>query len=159
MAQANAESLATITLIQLIRETTPVVYGGAAMQFDLKTAFPAYGSIEWGIFSILTAQMGRHYDLPIYGSGGATNSNLNDSQAGYEKMSSTLLCYLAGHDMMCDAGLNANGLISLDSIITQDEIFSKVFHISDEIEVNDETLALDTIKNVVSGSDYLFEKI
>jgi trimethylamine--corrinoid protein Co-methyltransferase len=157
MAQANAESLATLTLIQLIREGTPIVYGGAVMMFDLKTGFPAYGSIEWGLLSILTAQLGRFYGLPIYGSGGATNANINDAQSGYEKMSSTLLSYLAGHDMMCDAGLNANGLISFDSIITQNEIFAKTIHLSKDIEISDETLAIDTIRNVMAGSDYLYE--
>jgi len=157
MAQANAESLAALVLIQLINEGTPVVYGGAAVKFDLKTGFPAYGSIEYGLLSIATAQLGRYYNLSTYGAGGATSANITDAQAGYEKMSSTMLAYMAGHDILCDAGLNANGLISLESILIQNEIFAKVLRLSEKIEVNDETLALDTIKNVMAGSNFLSE--
>lgn len=52
----------------------------------------------------------------------ATNENLLDAQCGYEKRDSTMLAYLAGHDMMCDASLNANGVTSLDSVVIQDEV-------------------------------------
>jgi len=158
MAMANAESLATLTLIQMINEGTPVAYGGAAVKFDLGTGFPAYGSIEYGMLSIITAQLGRFYGLPVYGAGGATNANLADVQAGYEKMSSTMLGYLAGHDILCDAGLNANGLISLDSAVIQNELFAQVTHLSKKISVNENTLAIDAIKNSVTGSNFLSEE-
>lgn len=158
MAMANAESLATLVLIQLINEGTPVAYGGAAVKFDLKTGFPAYGSIEYGILSIITAQLGRFYKLPVYGAGGATNANITDVQAGYEKMSSTMLGYLAGHDILCDAGLNANGLISLDSIVIQNELFAQVTHLSKKILVNEDTLALDAVRNSIAGSNFLSEE-
>jgi trimethylamine---corrinoid protein Co-methyltransferase len=158
MAMANAESLATLTLIQLINEGTAVAYGGAAVKFDLRTGFPAYGSVEYGILSMITAQLGRFYGFPVYGAGGATNANLTDVQAGYEKMSSTMLGYLAGHDMLCDAGLNANGLISLDSIVIQNELFAQVNHLSKKILVNEDTLALDTIRNSMAGSNFLAEE-
>jgi len=158
MAMANAESLATLTLIQLINPGNSIGYGGAAVKFDMKTGFPAYGTIEYGILSTATAQLAKYYKLPAYGAGGATNANLSDAQSGYEKMSSTLLGYMAGHDILCDAGLNANGLISLDAMVIQDEIFAEVTRLSKKVQVNDESLAFDTIKRVMEGSDFLLEE-
>lgn len=157
IAMANAESLSTLVMIQLISPGTPIGYGGAIVKFDMKTGFPAYGTIEYGLLSAATAQLGRFYNLPTYGAGGATNANLTDAQAGYEKMSSTLLGYISGHDILCDAGLNANGLISLDSMVIQDEIFAEVTRLSKKIQVNDNTLAFDVIKDVMAGSDFLLE--
>jgi trimethylamine--corrinoid protein Co-methyltransferase len=155
MAQANAENLAAIVLAQLINEGNPVVYGGAAVHFDMRYSTPAYGAIEYGLLSIATAQMGRYYKLPTYGAGGATNANISDIQCGYEKMSSTMLAYLAGHDVMCDAGLNANALTSLESILIQDEILNKVTNLSKKIEVNDETIGLGVIRDASESGDFI----
>jgi len=158
MSLANAESLAEIVLAELIAEGTPLVYGGAVSNMDMRHGMPAYGAAEYGLFSIATAQMGRFYGIPTYGAGGATNANLSDAQCGYEKMNSSLLAYMAGHDMMCDAGLNSNGVTSMDSIVIQDEIMGMLARIGKGFLVNDETLALDIIKKVGQGGDYLSSK-
>ncbi len=155
MALANAESLAEIVLTQLIAEGTPLVYGGAISNMDMRHGMPAYGAAEYGLFSMATAQMGRFYNIPTYGAGGATNANLSDAQSGYEKMNSSLLAYLAGHDMMCDAALNSNGLTSLDSIVIQDEIMGMLARIGKGFSVDKDTLSLDMIKQVGHGGDYL----
>jgi len=158
MSLANAESLAGIVLSQLINGGAPVVYGGAISSLDMRHGVPSYGAVEYGLFSIATAQLGRFYDIPSYGAGGATNANLSDAQCGYEKMSSSMLCYLAGHDMMCDAGLNANGLTSLDSIVIQDEIMAMLARAGGSFEVNEKTLAFDVVNKVGIGGDYLSAK-
>jgi trimethylamine--corrinoid protein Co-methyltransferase len=158
VALANAESLAGIVLSQLIAEGTPVVYGGAISNLDMRYAWPAYGGIEYGLFSIATAQMGRFYDMPSYGAAGATNANLSDAQSGFEKMSSSMLAYLAGHDMMCDASLNANGLTSLDSIVIQDEILAMLARVARGFQVTEETIALDIVKKVGPGGNFLGAK-
>jgi trimethylamine--corrinoid protein Co-methyltransferase len=155
MAMANAESLSAIVLSQLLNSGNPVVYGGAAVHFDMRFSNPAYGAVEYGKLSIATAQMGRHYGLPTYGAGGATNANICDAQCGYEKMSSTMLAYLAGHDMLCDAGLNANALISLEGILIQDEILGKVTSLSRGTDFNEETLAIDVIKDAFESGDFI----
>jgi trimethylamine--corrinoid protein Co-methyltransferase len=158
MALANAESLAEITISQLINPGTPVVYGGAVTPFDMRYGWPGYGAIEYGMFSIATAQMARLYHMPSYGAGGATNANLSDAQSGYEKMASSMLAYLAGHDMMCDASLNANGLTSLDSIVIQDEILGMLARLGVGLQVSDDTMAFETIKAVGPGGDFLGAK-
>jgi len=158
MAVANAENLAVIVISQLINEETPVVYGGAITPFDMRNGWPSYGAVEYGMFSIATAQMARFYNIPSYGAGGATNANLSDAQCGYEKMESTMLAYLAGHDMMCDASLNANGLTSLDSIVIQDEILGMLARFGAGFQVNEETKAFDVVKKVGPGGDFLGEK-
>ncbi|UCB45161.1 MAG: trimethylamine methyltransferase family protein, partial [Spirochaetota bacterium] len=155
MAQANAENLAAIVLTQLINKGNPVGYGGAAVHFDMRFSVPSYGAIEYGLLNTATAQLGRYYKLPTYGAGGATNANISDVQCGYEKMSSTMLAFMAGHDMICDAGLNANARTSLESILIQDELLNKVTNLSKKIEVNEETLGMDVIREVAESGDFI----
>ena len=159
IAQANAESLAAITLIQLINESSPVIYGGALSNFDMRFGTCAYGASEYGLLSIITAQMARFYNLPSNGACGATNSNITDTQAGYEKMNSTMLAYMAGHDVVCDAGLNSNSITSFESLLLQDEIFSKAVNISKKVEINEETLSLELIKKASNKGDFLSEPL
>ena len=155
---ANAENLAFVVLTQLISEGAPLAFGGATVGFDMRHGICAYGGIEYGMFGIAAAQLARFYDVPSYGAGGATNANLSDAQSGYEKMSSSMLNYLAGRDMMCDAGLNQNGLTSLDNIVIQNEIVAMLARLSRKFATNDETLALETLSSVGAGGKFLSSK-
>ncbi|MCL4385405.1 MAG: trimethylamine methyltransferase family protein [Cyanobacteria bacterium] len=156
IALANAESLAGITLIQMINEGSPIVYGGACTNFDMRTGNCAYGTSEFSLLSTITAQLAKFYNLPSYGVV-TTNANIMDVQAGYEKMHSTLLAYLAGHDIIGDLSFNGNLLTSIDSILIQHEIIKRVTDISRNIIINDEMLALDVIKEVGPGGNFLSE--
>jgi len=155
---ANAENLAFAVLTQLISEGAPLAFGSATVGFDMRYGTCAYGGIEYGMFGIAAAQLARFYGLPSYGAGGGTNANLSDAQSGYEKMSSSMLNYLAGRDMMCDAGLNHNGLTSLDNIVIQNEIMGMLARTGNGFETNDVTLAFDTIRSVGIGGDFLSAK-
>ncbi|MCB0182541.1 MAG: trimethylamine methyltransferase family protein, partial [Anaerolineae bacterium] len=46
VAQQNAEALAGIALVQLVRKGAPVVYGGFATNVDMKSGSPAFGTPE-----------------------------------------------------------------------------------------------------------------
>ena len=67
----NAEMLAGITLIQLVREGAPVVYGGQSTSAAMRYGTLSIGAPEIAINTAATAQLGRFYNLPSR-SGGAT---------------------------------------------------------------------------------------
>jgi trimethylamine--corrinoid protein Co-methyltransferase len=158
MAIQTAENLAGITLTQLVRKGCPQLYGGSALSFDMATGTLAHGAIEFSVFSLAEAQMARYYGVPHYGAGGLTNSKLGDTQAGYEKMATTLLSYHAGADLAVECSLENHGLYAAEDLILQNEISGIVLRTGRAFEVNDETLAYDLIKKVGIGGDYLAEK-
>ena len=158
LAVANAEALAGVVIAQIFSEGSPVIYGGSSIPFDMRYGITVHGSAEYGLFSVVTAQLARFYGLPSYAGGAACNANLFDGQAGYEKMFTMLLPYLGGADMIVDAGLNANSLVSYDEPVIQNEISGMVMRVCKGFEVSDNTLATDIIAKVGIGGNYLAQK-
>ncbi len=65
----NAEVLAGITLAQLTRTGTPVLYGSSTTAMDLRLAAASVGSPECGVISAAAAFIARQYRLPSYVAG------------------------------------------------------------------------------------------
>ena len=86
LAQQNAEILAGITLAQLVNAGTPVIYGSASTNMDMKTGMLAIGSPEMAQIATGAAQLARYYNLPSRGGGALTDAATLDAQAGYESM-------------------------------------------------------------------------
>jgi trimethylamine--corrinoid protein Co-methyltransferase len=65
----NAEVLSGITLAQLTRRGTPVVYGSSTTAMDLRLASASVGSPECGLINAAVAQLARFYLLPSWVAG------------------------------------------------------------------------------------------
>ncbi len=65
----NAEVLSGITLAQLTRKGTPVIYGSSTTAMDLKLASASVGTPECAIISGAVARLARYYALPSYVAG------------------------------------------------------------------------------------------
>jgi trimethylamine--corrinoid protein Co-methyltransferase len=65
----NAEVLSGITLSQLTRKGSPVVYGSSTTAMDLRLASASVGSPECGLIGAAVAQMARRYLLPSWVAG------------------------------------------------------------------------------------------
>ncbi|MCP4451948.1 MAG: Trimethylamine methyltransferase MttB, partial [Planctomycetes bacterium] len=66
----NAEVLSGITLAQLTRRGTPVIYGSSTTAMDLKLASASVGTLECAVISGAVARLARYYALPSYVAGG-----------------------------------------------------------------------------------------
>jgi len=158
LALSNAENLSGITLIELISNGSPALYGGSCLPFDMIAANLTHGAIEFGIFSLAEAQLARFYGIPSYGAGGGNTAKLDDAQAGYEKMATTLLSYLAGNDWAVECSLDNHSLFAGEDLVIQNEISGMAVRIGSTFQVTEETLAFDTIKNVGIGGNFLADK-
>ena len=65
----NAEILSGITLAQLTRRGTPVIYGSSTTAMDLKLASASVGTPECAVISGAVARLARYYALPSYVAG------------------------------------------------------------------------------------------
>ena len=83
LVQENAGILAHITLAQIFRPGTPVLYGTVSTIANMRLGTVALGAVETGLITAASAQMARYYGLPCRSVGAATESKREDLQAGH----------------------------------------------------------------------------
>jgi trimethylamine--corrinoid protein Co-methyltransferase len=157
LAQHNAEVLAGICLVQLVRPGTPVLYGTATSNIDLRTGQPAIGSPESAQAIAICAQLARFYQLPSRGGGALTDSPVPDAQSQYERMMTLLTSVLSGVNyLMHGLGVIESYLtMSYEQFVLDLELLAMIRHLLQPLELNDDTLALETIAAVGPGGHFL----
>ncbi len=147
-------SLAGIVLSQLRRPGTPVIVpGDLGGGLNMNTLILAYGEPEpRGAAQDLLHSL----DLPIFSTGGASDSHLVDEQAALEAALSMLTDALMGGHLVHDVGYLEQAMCgSLAQITICDEIANWIRGFTAPIEVTDETLALDLIDQVGPDGKFL----
>jgi trimethylamine--corrinoid protein Co-methyltransferase len=98
--------------------------------------------------------------LPIRGTGGGTESKVPDVQAGIEKAITLMMAAMAGIDFIYVAAgaLESTLTASYEQAVIDNELCGIVLRALSGIEVNDETLAIDVIKEVGPGGHFLANK-
>jgi len=153
---SNAENLAAITLSQLVGPGTPIIYAPWANVMDPITTRVAYAAPEFTLNAVLNAQMAEYYELPRWGFAGCSDSKLPDAQAGAEVMMMSLMNALAGINLLHDCGYLAGGSVgSMEMAVICDEVLGMVSRILRGVEVNDETLAVDVIREIGPEGNFL----
>ena len=157
LAQQNAEVLAGLVLTQLIRPGTPVLYGSASSNVDLRNGNPAIGSPESALSITVCAQLARFYDLPCRGGGALTDSPLPDAQSSYERMFTLMTSIMSGVNyLMQGLGVLESYLtLSYEQFVIDLELLAMIRHLVEPFEISAETLALDTIHAVGPGGHFL----
>jgi len=160
VAIQTADSLMGVMLAQLVNPGTPVIFGSVASNTDLSDLKYIAGSVEMGLLNAAGAQMAQFYRLPFYATGGMTDSKVLDAQSGYESAITSLLCALAGANFIHDAaGLMEFALsVCYEKLVIDNEILGMVMRAVDGIRVEDETLAMDVIKEVGPGGHFVTNK-
>jgi trimethylamine--corrinoid protein Co-methyltransferase len=145
----NAEILGGTVLAQLAEPGCGVMYMGYSTPMDMRYGTMASGSIEVGIMAVGTAQLARYYGMPSGVFFPMTDAKTPDPQAVYEKHLQTLLCALAGvHYIMPLGGLDNEGAHSSAQLVIDHEVCAMVGKVLEGIRVDEETLAIDLIKEV-----------
>jgi trimethylamine--corrinoid protein Co-methyltransferase len=158
LAQENANILAHVALAQIYRPGTPVLYGSVSTVANMRLGTVALGAFETGLISAASAQMARYYGLPCRTVGGATESKLEDVQAGIERTGTLLPAVLAGVDFITCAGTLDSTMLESDAMLMlDDELCGAALRLARGIEVNDDTLALDLIHRIGSAGHYMAE--
>lgn len=156
LAQGCAESLASLTVINLLRPGFPVVIGNWAFVSDLRTGAFSGGGGEAALLGAASGQMSAFYGIPGGMGAGMSDSKLPDTQAGYEKALTMALAALTGSGFVYEsAGMLASLLgCSHEAMIIDDEMLSSIRRIARGIEVSDDTLSVDVIAETVNGAGH-----
>ena len=157
LVQQNAEVLSGIMVSQLVRPGAPVLYGTVSAALDMKTGSPALGGPEVGLINVAAAQLARHYNLPCRGTGGNTDSKVNDMQAGCESSTTLMMAALAGMNFIYDAAGSLEGSLtmSLEKIVMDNELCGMITRTLNGISISDETLAVDEICKAGASASHL----
>ena len=151
LAQVIAETLACLAVVNLIRPGCPMAFAAWPFITDLRTGSFSGGSGEEALLSSAAVQMGHYYDLPNSVAAGMTDAKIPDVQHGFEKGITLVLASMAGANRVCEASGMMGSLMgcSFESLVIDNEILGVVLRATRGIEVNEETLSLDVIKESV----------
>jgi trimethylamine--corrinoid protein Co-methyltransferase len=155
LAQQNAEALVGLVMTQLVRPGAPFVYGGFTSNVDMKSGAPAFGTPENMKTSVIGGQLARRYNVP-YRTSGVSASNTVDAQAAYETVFSLWSATMGGGNIIKHAaGWMEGGLVaSYEKLVLDVDLLQMVSQFLEPIEVNDETLALDSIREAGVGGHF-----
>lgn len=155
LAQQNAEALAGIAFSQMVKPGAPAMYGGFTSNVDMKSGAPAFGTPEYTRAAIIGGQLARRYGIP-YRSSNVNASNAPDAQAAYESEMAVWGAVLGGANMMMHGlGWIEGGLCaSFEKMVMDAEILQMMAEFLKPIEVTDDTLAIDAMKDVGPGGHF-----
>jgi trimethylamine--corrinoid protein Co-methyltransferase len=155
LAQQNAEALAGLAFAQMVRPGAPVCYGGFTSNVDMKSGAPAFGTPEYTRAALAGGQLARRYRIP-YRSSNANAANLVDAQAAYESEMSLWGAVMGyANIVMHAAGWLEGGLCaSFEKMVLDAEMLQMMAEFLTPIVVDEETLALDAIREVGPGGHF-----
>ena len=151
LASGTAETLAGIVLTQMIRPGTPVVFGVQSTAADMRGGITfACAAPEGTLMQGFGANLARFYGLPSRGGGCQTDAPVINCQAGYESMLTFSSAYRHGINLVMEAGgvMDSVNSTSFEKMIIDFEIIRQVKASFTPIEVNEESLNLDEIKEI-----------
>ena len=156
LVQATAEMLASITIVKLINRDSAVFFAPWPFIADLRTGAFASGSGEGAVLGAAMAQMGKYYGLPTSQGACMTDSKIPDAQAGFEKATLAVLAAQAGTNRIKCAGgmLGSIKCCSFEAMVIDNDLLGLALRGIRGIEVTDETLSVEAIRDVVMGEGH-----
>ena len=155
LVQQNAEALAALALVQIVRPGNPSVYGGFTSNVDMKSGAPAFGTPEYVKATLAGGQLARRYGIPFRTSN-VSASNAVDAQAAYESGMSLWAAFLAhGNFIHHGAGWMEGGLVaSFEKMIVDAEMIQGMFEILSPTVVNDAEIGMEAMAEVGPGGHF-----
>ena len=108
------------------------------------------GSGEQALLTAACGQMANYYGLPGGSAAGMCDAKMPDIQAGWEKGIAHVLAGTAGTNIIYEAAGMHGSLMGfcLESLFLDNDALGQTIRCVRGIEVNDQTLSIDTMKDV-----------
>jgi trimethylamine--corrinoid protein Co-methyltransferase len=153
IVQAVAECLSGVVYVNAMRPGHPAIFGTWPFVCDLRTGAMSGGSAEQALLTAGCAQMQQFYGLPGGAAAGISDSKVLDMQAGWEQAITNTLAGLSGLNLVYEAaGMHASLLgFCHESMILGDDIIGQVLRCVRGIEVTEDSVSIDVLKDVCLG--------
>ena len=156
LVQCFAETLACLCVVNLVRPGTPINFGMWPFISDLRTGSFSGGSGEEALVTAATAQLCNHFGFTTSVGAGMTDAKTMDVQAGYEKAITIATAALSGANLVAAYPGIVGSLVaqSFEGMVIDNDLIGNVQRVLRGIEVTDETLSYDVIRDTVYGQGH-----
>ena len=156
LAQSLAETLASLVMVNVFRPGYPMVFSNWPLVVDLRTGAFVGGGGEISVMNAASAQLSNWLGLPSGVACSMTDAKAIDAQHGMEKGVSALAAGLAGGNLVYESsGMTASLLgASFEAFVLDDEMHSLIYRAMRGVEVNEETLGFEAIREAVLGEGH-----
>jgi trimethylamine--corrinoid protein Co-methyltransferase len=159
VVQHAAENLSGLTIHQLARAGSPIVWGGSPAAFDMRTGTTPMGAIETLMMDCAYAQVGKYLDLPTHAYMGMSDAKIVDGQAGLESGIGTIMAALAGINMVSGAGMmDFESCFSLEKLVIDHEIIGMARRLIRGMDCSEDPFATAIIQQVGHKGNFLATK-
>ncbi|MDO4559592.1 MAG: trimethylamine methyltransferase family protein [bacterium] len=155
MAQGIAESLAGLVLSQCAGEGSGFIIGGVYTVLDMGSTIFSYGAPELDLMLAALTDVGHYMKLPVFGTGGCTDSSIIDEQAGIEAALSLAMTSFSGPNLHHDIGYSEYGTTSnFDLVVIDNDIVGMARRITAGIPVTEKSLSLGELESTKPGGRF-----
>ena len=135
----TVDVLAGLTMAQIAKPGTPVIFGGAPAVFHMREATSPMLGIEALHLDIAYVEIAKYLGLPTQSYMALSDSKFLDAQAGAETFGSALLAALAGVNSVSGPGMLDYVLVfSLPKLVFDNELCGQALRLVDEMRVIDD---------------------
>ena len=156
LAASFAETLAALVMVNLFAPGFPMIFSNWPFVIDLRSGAFCGGGGEISILNAGAAQLANHIGVPSGVASSMSDAKAVDAQMGMEKALSSLACGLSGANMVYESsGMMASLLgASFEAFALDSEMLSHVYRMIRGIEVSEDTLGFDAMRNVITGEGH-----
>lgn len=160
LVQCFAETLACMAIVNLVCPGLPINFGMWPFISDLRTGAFSGGSGEEALVMAASVQLCNHFGFITSAACGMTDSKTMDAQAGYEKAITATALALAGGNLVAAYPGIVGSLIgqSFEGMVIDNDMLGNVQRLLRGIEVTDETLSYEVIKDTVFGTGHFLNQ-
>ncbi len=135
----TAEVLSGLTIMQLVRPGTPVLFGGAPASFHMRLLTNPMTAVEALQVYCGYAQVAKHLSLPCQAYMALSDAKFNDPQSGMETGVGAFLAALAGFNSVSGPGmLDYVNCFSLEKLAFDDEVVAHARRFVRPVEVKED---------------------
>ena len=156
LAQSLAETLASLVIVHVFEPGYPMVFSNWPLVIDLRTGAFCGGGGEISVMNAASAQLSNWLGLVSGVACSMTDAKAVDAQYGMEKGISAMSAALAGGNLIYESsGMTASLLgASFEAFLLDNEMLGHCYRALRGIEVSEETLGTDAIRQAVLGEGH-----
>ena len=159
LALNNAELIAILVLTQVLAPGHRFVASDYSQPLDMRSGQALLGAVENAVTGMAFTQMWRHYGIPCALAANGSDSKLPDYQCASEKAMNIVTQCMAGPSLFLSGGSIYDEHTWSPVVMLMDaEVIEMVGRIISGMEVSEETLAGDLIRQVGPIPGYYLDK-
>ncbi len=157
LAQVLAESMAAMTLTQLVRPGAPCLMGSFASTMSMKSGAPTFGTPEAGQMVLAAGQLARRLGVPLHTVGTLSASKLPDAQSQQEATWGLMMALFAGAHVVNHAtGWLEGGLVTgFEKTMIDADLCGKLCRFFEGIDLSENAQAMAAISSTGPGAHFL----